>query len=85
MILSVVHLGLVSLPCRLCATLVVEEYWPWPWSLLVSKAILGEDHSEARSYMSQAKADQATDFLARLKALISLGVGSDPGEDCCGV
>jgi hypothetical protein len=28
--LSVAHLGLAGLPCRLCAMLVVEEYWPWP-------------------------------------------------------
>jgi hypothetical protein len=65
--------------------LVVEECWPWPWGSLVSQVTLGEDQSKVESYMSQAKADQATDFLARLKALISSGVGSEPDEDCCGV
>lgn len=35
--------------------------------------------------MSQAKADQATDFLALWNALISAGVGSVPDGDRCGV
>jgi len=45
----------------------------------------GKEANRVRSYISQAKADQATDFLARWKALVSSEVGSAPDGDRCGV